>query len=149
MSGKWYVIWTANPGESLRGQEQHYQVAELGSSSLRKLPAVGSAWGTGVVTLVQGSFPSEKAAEAVIGAPGHPTGTGEGSGAGHANPTGPNLPKNPLGDFLRRLGEANTWIRVAEVILGLGLIIVGLAKLASGTAAGKAALKAGETAAIL
>jgi hypothetical protein len=52
-------------------------------------------------------------------------------------------------DFLTRLTQGNTWIRVAEVLLGLGLIIVGLAKLASGTAAGRAAVKAGKAAAIL
>ena len=54
-----------------------------------------------------------------------------------------------IGDFFSKLGQANTWIRVAEVLLGLGLIIVGMAKLGSGTAAGKAALKAGKAAAIL
>ena len=65
------------------------------------------------------------------------------------------VPKSPLGgiaaigDFFGRLTEANTWIRVAEFVLGAALIIVGLAKLASGTAAGKAALKVGKAAAIL
>ena len=54
-----------------------------------------------------------------------------------------------IGDFFGRLAEGNTWIRVAEAVLGLGLVIVGLAKLASGTAAGRAALKAGKAAAIL
>jgi hypothetical protein len=54
-----------------------------------------------------------------------------------------------IGDFFSRLTKANTWIRVAEVVLGAGLIIVGLAHLASGTAVGKAATKAGKAVALL
>lgn len=54
-----------------------------------------------------------------------------------------------LTDFLSRLTSGNTWLRVAEVLLGGGLIIVALAKLASGTAAGQAAKKAGKAALIL
>ena len=54
-----------------------------------------------------------------------------------------------IGDFFHRLTEASTWIRVGEVLLGLALITVGLAHIASGTAAGRAALKAGKAAAIL
>jgi hypothetical protein len=54
-----------------------------------------------------------------------------------------------IGDFFQRLTQGATWIRIAEGILGLGLIIVGLAKLASGTAVGKAAARAGKAAAIL
>ena len=56
---------------------------------------------------------------------------------------------NAIGDFFRRLTEGSTWIRVAEAILGLGLVIVGLAKLASGTSVGRAAVRAGKAAAIL
>ena len=56
---------------------------------------------------------------------------------------------NAIGDFFQRLTQSHTWIRVAEVLLGLGLIVVGLAKLSSGSAVGKAAVKAGKAAAIL
>lgn len=61
---------------------------------------------------------------------------------------------NPL-DFLRniavffdKLGQANTWLRIGEFLLGAGLVIAGIAKLASGTAAGKAAGKALKAAAL-
>ena len=54
-----------------------------------------------------------------------------------------------IGDFFQRLSQANTWIRVGEVLLGLALIIIGLAKLAEGTPLGHAALKAGKAAALL
>ena len=43
--------------------------------------------------------------------------------------TGPLSGLATVGDFFTRLGQANTWIRVGEVILGLVLISVGVAKL--------------------
>lgn len=76
-------------------------------------------------------------------------------GGSNVNTPSTGQPNNPLsglaaiGDFFSRLTQASTWIRVAEVLLGAGLIIVGLAKLASGTPVGKAAVKAGKAAAIL
>lgn len=53
-----------------------------------------------------------------------------------------------IGDFFQRLTQAGTWIRVGEVLLGAALIIVGLARMASGTAAGRTAVKAAKVAAI-
>lgn len=49
-----------------------------------------------------------------------------------------------IGSFFSELGQANTWIRVAEVLLGLALIIVGLSKL---TGAGQIARQAAKVAA--
>jgi hypothetical protein len=54
-----------------------------------------------------------------------------------------------IGNFFSQLGQANTWIRVAEFVIGAGLIIVSIAKLSSGTAVGKAAVSVGKAAAIL
>lgn len=54
-----------------------------------------------------------------------------------------------VGDFFNKLGQAGTWIRVAEVFLGLALIIAGVAKLASGTPIGAAAQSIGTKAALL
>ena len=34
-----------------------------------------------------------------------------------------------IGDFFQRLGQANTWLRVGEVVLGLILIAVGVARI--------------------
>lgn len=39
---------------------------------------------------------------------------------------------NAIGDFFNKLGQANTWIRVAEVVLGIALIGIGIAH-ATGT----------------
>jgi hypothetical protein len=65
------------------------------------------------------------------------------------------LVSNPL-DFLRniaaffdKLSQASTWLRIAEFLLGAGLIIVGLAKLTAGTPVGKAAGNAAKAAALI
>jgi hypothetical protein len=81
------------------------------------------------------------------------TGANNPGGAG-ATPT-PTTLGNPLsgiaavGDFFQRLTQGATWIRVGEVLLGVALIIVGIAKLAIDTPAGKAALAIGSKAALL
>lgn len=54
-----------------------------------------------------------------------------------------------IGDFFSRLSEGSTWIRVAEVIVGIGLIIAGLATVAKGTPIGQAAATAAKGAALL
>jgi hypothetical protein len=54
-----------------------------------------------------------------------------------------------IGGFFSRLTQANTWLRIAEVLLGVGLIIVSLAKLADGTSVGNTAQKAGKAIRIL
>jgi hypothetical protein len=54
-----------------------------------------------------------------------------------------------IGDFFGRLTQANTWIRVLEMILGVGLVIVGMAHAAAGTPAGRAAKRVATTAALL
>lgn len=56
---------------------------------------------------------------------------------------------NAVGDFFSRLTEANTWLRVAEFFLGLGLIIVGVARMAGDTPVGRAATTVGTFAKIL
>jgi len=71
---------------------------------------------------------------ATSGAVGGATGLGAAS---------PQLPANPLdylkpiGTFFNSLGQAHTWIRVAEFLIGGALILVTLDKLLSGTTAGK------------
>jgi hypothetical protein len=41
-----------------------------------------------------------------------------------------------LGQFLGNLANANLWVRVGQVVLGLALLTVGLAKLIEGTSVG-------------
>ena len=54
-----------------------------------------------------------------------------------------------VGDFAQRLTQASTWKRIGEVLIGAALLIVGIAKLAAGTTAGKAAVNLGTKAALL
>jgi hypothetical protein len=51
--------------------------------------------------------------------------------------------------FLGKLGEAHTWVRIGEFVIGLALFIVGLAAAAGHTKAGKTAAKIGAKAALI
>lgn len=51
-----------------------------------------------------------------------------------------------IADFFSRLSEANTWIRVAEFVLGGALVLVGVAHVAKGTQVGQTAAKVAKTA---
>lgn len=54
-----------------------------------------------------------------------------------------------IGKFFAALGQASTWIRVAEGLLGIGLIAVGLAKITNtDTTLKKAAVSAAKVAAV-
>lgn len=53
-----------------------------------------------------------------------------------------------IGAFFDKLSEASTWLRIGEFLLGAALVVVGVAKLASGTAAGRAAGKVAKVAAL-
>lgn len=82
-----------------------------------------------------GPFNSQKDAEnahppaggaAIIDIIGAGVTEGIGVSSGLANPlTG----LSAIGDFFQRLTQANTWVRVAEVVLGFLLLVTGLAKL--------------------
>jgi hypothetical protein len=53
-----------------------------------------------------------------------------------------------IGDFFGRLTQGSTWIRVLEMVLGVGLVLVGLAHAAGGTPAGRAAKRIAAKAAL-
>lgn len=55
----------------------------------------------------------------------------------------------PITTFLHDLTSASFWERVLLVLVGVGLVVVGTAHIASGTPVGKTALKVGKAAAIL
>lgn len=54
-----------------------------------------------------------------------------------------------IGQFFSRLGEANTWLRIGEFLLGAALIVVGTAHLMTNTPMGRAAAGVAKKAAIL
>lgn len=106
-------------------------------------------WQKAQLNVIEADYAYAKAAGEQPGGP-HATLTPGNVIAGGAQAAASSVPGlSQIGTFFHSLGEANTWIRVAEVLLGLGLIIVGLARLASGTSAGKAAMKAGKAVRIL
>lgn len=64
----------------------------------------------------------------------------------NALPTSPLTGINSIGDFFQRLSQANTWIRVGEVIAGLFVLYLGVSALTRGTTAGEVAHKTASTA---
>lgn len=83
------------------------------------------------------------ASRTVPGIPGMP-GSGSGGG-GLLQGTGANLGGlAAVGDFFQRLTQANTWIRVGEVVAGLLLVYIGLNATMRNTAVGNAVNSAKE-----
>lgn len=161
----WFVVFPSTETETSATEVppgSKIASAEVGSAAYDAWLANGAYNGYQVLS---GPFPSQGAAQAwsptplgildwvQAGVAGVLVGGGEQSPAAAIATAG--KVTNPLtglaaiGDFFQRLTQGNTWIRVAEAVLGLGLVIVGLAKLASGTAVGRAAASAGKAAAIL
>jgi hypothetical protein len=155
-------------GQSLPGWwviEQFYPdgSAKFGVSQFTTTPAPPDN------QVVYGTWPTKAAAEAAISdgsfrnAPhvyrgGNVSGSGGHGGPGGINIPGNQAPGNPvpavssllgISNFFHALTEKSTWIRIVEVVLGGALLIIALAKLASGTPAGKAAMKIGTKAALL
>jgi len=137
---KWWVTLTQPGGVQGGGGELTANFVQAATAPAKK----GDVWG------VFGPWPTAAAAEKAWQ---------DGSYQNHAvTPPGDSSPVintivsgNPNGNqgggssgFLDALTQKNTWIRVAEVVLGLALIIVGLAKL---TGAGDIAKQAAKVAA--
>ena len=102
-------------------------------------PTVQTADITGVTAIVGGPYPTEAAAKAAAAGDKSTTtpvaGTGAKPGVSTSTPGSSNgtltIP-NPLGsvvDFLQGLTSANLWIRVAKVVVGGVILIVGIARL--------------------
>ena len=106
-------------------------------------PMPSAAWPNAAI----GPFSTRASAEATIstaqkqGGYGlSPTGSSSAVGAGLQAGGIPN-PLNgvqAIGDFFSRLTQANTWLRVGEVVAGLMLLYIGLNALSRNTAVGNA-----------
>jgi len=99
-------------------------------------PTVATANITGLVAIVGGPYPTQAAATAAAQKDKNTTtgggGTHPGVSVSTVNSSNGHLPSAlsglaAIGDFFARLGDPNTWIRVAKVIAGGTLLIVGLA----------------------
>lgn len=98
-------------------------------------PTVGTANITGLTAIVGGPYATQAAATAAATGDKNTTtatagtGTSPGVGTSTVNSSNGSLP-NPLaaiGDFLARLADASTWVRVAKVVVGGALLLIGLA----------------------
>jgi hypothetical protein len=164
MAVKWWVVVPpANVNDGANAQVIQVQVGSAEESALYALADITVQGQT--VTRYMGPFATEAAARAA-----HPpsglawigtlVGAVAGAGGAAASGNGAQVPQAAAGGAAagQAAGSAVTgwthnieqWlVRGFEMLLGAALIIVGLAKLASGTPAGKAALKIGKAAAVL
>ena len=131
----WYVIWTASVSGLKEGQRQFHVVQTA------KPPAFGSNYDNADVVEVQGPYTSKSAAENAVGSS---TGT-TGVGPGIANPDSkanqpPALPTglDAIGDFFADLSQEATWIRVAKILVGATIIIIGIVVMVKDTSTVKA-----------
>jgi hypothetical protein len=70
------------------------------------------------------------------------------SGVNGPAATESDLPDTPWAGLIAALTSRNTWIRVAEVVIGGGLVIVAISHLAANTQAGQTIISAGKKAAV-
>jgi len=110
----WVVNKISRPGGPRGPQQTNYVIEQAASRPINTVAgpyatkAAAQAWQTSANTA--GNSPGS-----AIG----------GAADAAANATG----LSAVGDFFGRLGQANTWIRVAEVILGVVLLAVGIARI--------------------
>lgn len=138
MANPWFVVEEDWPTVHPTGvKEFPYQAASQSAIPLN-------------MSYVAGPFTSQAAAQAYISNPS--SGASQSGGVVSPSPEAPqsqaNVPtpslSNPLapladiGNFFHELTQLNTWIRVAEVGVGIILVYVGVKALASNTAVGRA-----------
>lgn len=122
----WWVVWIVNSTRA--GREQPYALEQAATKDAAAQIVANAG---NVILNVDGPFNSKSAAQADV------TKTAKKNGTIPVNATpvvkkltggGLGLP-NPVNDFLGRLSQASTWIRVGEAVLGLILLGVGLARI--------------------
>lgn len=137
----WYtgLIDIGSVADMKAGTSQTQQATVFQWGNAKAKPTVATANITGLAAITGGPYPTKAAATAAAdgtGSSGLP-GTGKQAGVSSsavnsANGITPSLP-DPLsglaavGDFFGRLTEAATWTRVAKVIVGAALVLIGLA----------------------
>jgi hypothetical protein len=135
MANPWWVIYTAEQEKALHAP---YIVEAAGKPT--------QYHGQTAVTVL-GPYSSSQAANAAESNPSDTSAVAAAIKALDKNPiVNPLAGLAEIGDFFSKLGERATWIRVAEVVVGGGLVIVAISHLAANTSAGQTIVKAGKTA---
>jgi hypothetical protein len=146
-TGSWWVIaYTQEAGPITY---QYFQGTQAQAQAQANL-AVEQLGGTNL----SGPYATKAAAQAAVKAGKVNKGTSVGQNPNPGTTTGINLGNaipglTDIANFFDRLGEANTWIRVGEVILGLVLIAAGIAKITHAVPIATDVAKAAGTAALL
>lgn len=145
-TGNWWVIgfFAAEPEsltEDINGEPptstEYIQGTAAQAAKDASLAVNGKAFGP---------YSSKAAAQAAVKA-GKVTGDQPTGGALISGAAIPGL--TDIANFFDKLGEANTWVRVGEVVLGLVLIAAGIAKITHAVPVATEVAKAAGTAALL
>lgn len=142
----WYagLIDIGSVANAKAGASQQQEPTVFQWANAKAAPTVATANITGLAAITGGPYRTKAAAKAAAGtgSPGIP-GTGPGgpgtstSTVDSSNGHLPHLPDplTAIGGFIAALETASTWERVAKVVLGAALILVGMAKLTGATGA--------------
>jgi len=141
MTTQWYVVEpTANIGKNLSGAKV---LSAVVGSPLQTALDAGQA--SGGLSRVEGPYQTEVQAAVELA---NLTSTSAAGGIAGTSPgvlggivqgiKSPLTGLNAVGDFFQRLSQAATWLRILEVVLGVSLIAIGIAKM-SGISPGKVA----------
>lgn len=126
----WWVVWYEPLGSRAPGTASSlYLIIQAAKKSDITADSVGGA----AITSVDGPFETQADAQADAGkgpVPGRGKKTNV-QASGGADVKFPNITfgLRDIGKFFSELGQANTWIRAGEVVLGLILIAVGVARI--------------------
>lgn len=139
----WYIgredissVATAKGGSSPELQDVVFQWPGKSGANPNSKPTVATADITGLTAIVGGPYPTQAAALKAAGQDPHTTSglpgvnkpapaTGQ---AGSSNGVTPSILPN-LEGFFGALSSLNLWVRVAKIVIGGTLLIVGAAKL--------------------
>lgn len=157
--GSWWIAYSLQGGgtatlvEGTLAQVKSWSQSKYGKSvqfpgtSVNINPFSGAGLGGSSSAIIIGPFTSKAEAESDAATGNYPANVTGSGNESSITQTIPGLAQ--IGDFFSRLAQANTWLRVAETILGIGLILVGLAHLGGNTHIGRAATKIATSAALL
>jgi hypothetical protein len=128
-SGSWWVIAYTQEAGPITYQYFQGTKAQAQAQANQAVKQLGG-------TNLSGPYPTKAAAQAAVKNNKVNKGTSEGQNPNPATTTGISIPGiSQIGDFFGALADANTWIRVAKVVFGGVLLIIGIAHITGASGA--------------
>lgn len=128
-AGQWWAVFytegsaaSGKNGPGLLGADTSFIIVQAASSAAARTAAQGQLSMSAAISTVNGPYASQADAESAAGGIQAKAGSEAQSGSLPGGLTA-------IGDFFSDLSRASTWIRVGQVVLGLILIAVGVARI--------------------